>query len=116
MYDTKLTAHLPGLDIEVTRRDSGDGGAEMVTISVRAVPDLAAALNGFLPGMTALLMGPLAPGNSRGGAVLMPVDVWRSWMQATQAVWAPWMALNPFLALWLSDPQRVDEGPRASPP
>ena len=60
MYDTKLTAHLPGLDIEIARRPSPEGAAETVTISLRAVPDLATAVDRLLPGMTALLTGSLA--------------------------------------------------------
>jgi hypothetical protein len=121
MYDTKLTAHLPGLDIEIARRELHGGAGESVTISLRAMPDLATAMDRLLPGMAALLTASLAPGNSSGSAVLMPVEVWRSWMEATQAAWAPWMALNPFLAAWLpdkarADGARVDEGPGSSPP
>lgn len=115
MYDTKLTVHLPGIDVEVSRQPSPDGAADTITISLRAVSDPASAAARLMPGMTALLMGPYAAGNGGASTVFMPMDPWRFWLQATHAAWAPWMAMNPWLAAWIGELPQVDEAPQASP-
>jgi hypothetical protein len=116
MYETTLTGRLPGLDIEVSRRQSPDGSAEIVAISLRAVPDLATAVERLAP--AALLMGPFAPGNRSALPAFMPFAAWMPWLQAAAQAspWAPWLAFNPWLAAWIPELQPVDEGTRASPP
>ena len=118
MYETTLTGRLPGLDIEVSRRQSPDGSAEIVAISLRAVPDLATAAERLAPVVAALLMGPFASGNKGVLPVFMPLAAWTSWLQAVAQAppWAPWLAFNPWLAAWIPELQPVDEGPRATPP
>lgn len=118
MHEITLTGRLPGLDIEVSRRQSADGSAEIVAISLRAVPDLATAAERLAPVVSALLMGSFAPGNGSTLPAFMPLAAWTSWLQAAAQAppWAPWLAFNPWLAAWIPEFQPVDEGPRASPP
>ena len=43
MAQTKLTAHLPTLDVEITRRDLPEQNAQAVTIHITATPSFDAA-------------------------------------------------------------------------
>jgi hypothetical protein len=72
MDETRLTATLPTLTIDVIRRDLGERG-EQVAVQITARPGFDA--------WEKLLAGPALPG---------PM----AWM-------APWLALNPFARLWL---------------
>lgn len=108
MDETKLTADLPTMNVEIVHRATPDGRGEMVTIQLNATPDFRTALP-LVAGMAQL---PLMLAQS---APSSPLDVWASsplalwskgplaaWSQAAQAMMAPWAALaatNPFLAL-----------------
>lgn len=72
--ETRVTAHLPNLDLEMTRRRSPDGGAEVVTLQLRATPSLDAAAPMLLP---LLAMNPFLT----------------AWAQAVEQMWAPWTKL-----------------------
>ncbi|MGE5477148.1 MAG: hypothetical protein ACM3Q1_10865 [Bacteroidales bacterium] len=95
MDETKLTADLPTMNVEIVHRAAADGSGEMVTIQLNATPDFRSALP-LLAGMTQLpflLGGPANPTPYPSPFAL--------WFQATQAMLAPWAALaraNPFLA------------------
>ncbi len=74
MDETRISGDLPNLRIEVVRRASEDGAAEMLSLNLTATPDLRSAL-------------PLA---------------FTAWQGLAQAMLSPWMALaqaNPFLRL-----------------
>lgn len=72
--ETKLTAHLPSVDIEITRRKLPDLGAESIAIHITAVPTFDAAAQWFLQPSLFSLMSPMS--------------VWAMWMRA----WQPWLA------------------------
>lgn len=94
MDETKLTADLPTMNVEIVHRAAPDGRGEMVTIQLNATPDFRAALP-LLAGMAQL---PLMLGASSPAAGASPFALWT---QMAQAMMAPWQALaraNPFLA------------------
>ena len=94
MDETKLTADLPTMNVEIVHRAAPDGRGEMVTIQLNATPDFRAALP-LLAGMAQL---PLMLGASSPAAAASPFALWT---QMAQAMMAPWQALasaNPFLA------------------
>ncbi|MEM5436929.1 hypothetical protein [Paraburkholderia diazotrophica] len=75
--ETKLTAHLPTVDVEITRRKLPDRDAESIAIHITAVPTVEAAAQWFLqPGLFSLT-SPLA----------FPMSMWAMWMRA----WQPWL-------------------------
>lgn len=82
MDETKLTANLPNLDIEIVRRVADDGGAETLTMTLRATPDLDSAARLFLP--QAMLM-PLLAAN----------PFLQAWARMMAQAWSPWAALPP---------------------
>ena len=73
MDETKATARLPGLDIELKRRVDEAEGAEYVSISLRASPSLDA--------FSSALANPFA----------MPLALWQGWMDMAQAFWRPYL-------------------------
>lgn len=93
MDETKLTADLPTMTVEIIHRAAPDGSGETVAIQLHATPDFRAALP-LLSGMAhlpLLLSGPSFPAASP----------WALWTQAAQAMMAPWAMLaraNPLLA------------------
>lgn len=82
MDETKLTANLPSLDIEIIRRDLDDGSGESVTIQMTARPDLHAAAGLMAP---QLLMLPLLGAN----------PFVEAWIRLVEQAWRPWTALLP---------------------
>lgn len=94
MDETKLTADLPNMRMEVVHRMAEDGSGEHMTIQLHATPDFRRALP-LVGSFTQLpwMLGPLA-------------SPWTLWAQAAEALLEPWMALakaNPFLALASDD-------------
>lgn len=80
MDETRMTASLPQLDVEITRRASDDGAAEIVTMTVRAAPDLNAVARMMAPQM---LLLPMMAANPFLAA----------WTQVLRQAWSPWTAL-----------------------
>src|SRR5262249_1042883 len=66
--ETRATARLPNLDIEVVHRRPYDGGAEMLAIPGRAAPAFEA-----------------------GGRVAEAANPWLFWMRVMEAAWSPWL-------------------------
>ena len=88
MDETKLAADLPNVRMEIVHRAAPDGNGEMITLNLHATPDFRAALPLLSQAAQPLL----------GAGFASPLALWT---QATQALWAPWLALakaNPFLA------------------
>ncbi|SIT44969.1 conserved hypothetical protein [Paraburkholderia piptadeniae] len=81
--ETKLTAHLPTVDVEITRRKLPDLGAESIAIHITAVPTVEAAAQWFLQPSLFSLMSPLMSPMS-----MSPMSMWAMWMRA----WQPWLA------------------------
>ncbi len=67
MTETRAVAKLPSLDIEILHREAPEEGAEYLSVSLRATPNLAAAAN---------LLDPFRL--LSGGAAL---DPWRAWLR-----------------------------------
>jgi hypothetical protein len=68
---TMATAHLPGLDIEITRRRSPDGEAEQISITMQAMPSFEAF-----------------------GRYLEATNPFAFWMQAIERAWSPWFEVT----------------------
>ena len=64
----KAIAHLPGLDIEISHRQSPDGLAEQISINLRAVPSFEAFAHAF--------------------EALNPFTFWA---EAARLAWLPWL-------------------------
>lgn len=75
MDETKATARLPGLDIELKRRVDAQEGAEYVSVTLRATPSLDA------------FAGALHP-------MALPMALWQSWFTLTQAFWQPFLPVG----------------------
>lgn len=89
--ETKLTAHLPTVDIEITRRKLPDRNAESVAIHITAVPSVEAAARWFLQPDLFSLASPLSM-----------FSMWSMWMRA----WQPWL---PSVAAPVQAPQEPEK-------
>ncbi|MCR6631778.1 MAG: hypothetical protein NVV74_17995 [Magnetospirillum sp.] len=93
MDETKLTADLPHMTVEIVHRAAEGGNGEQVTIQLNATPDLRAAL----PLLAGMAQVPLMLG-AHPVASFSPLA---AWTQAANTLMAPWLALaraNPLLA------------------
>lgn len=77
MDETKLTAELPNLHIEVVRSDDSDARTETVTMRMTATPS-------FKTMHAALLQACLNP---------LAMSPFFAWTRMMQAAWAPWLSL-----------------------
>lgn len=104
MDETKLTAALPNLDIQILHRALPDDGAEAISITVKATPSFDAVAAQFLPSLMGAALGPLplalpfGPGGLSGsGTAASMAGVWlaplRMWTDMAHRFWAPWLAL-----------------------
>lgn len=114
MDETKLTAALPNLDVQILHRTLPDQRGEAISITLTATPSFDAAAAAFLPGLAAGAFlpggrGPLAlpfsphaffsqPAAGGEGAAAAAAELWlaplRLWVEMTQRAWAPWLALT----------------------
>ncbi len=69
--ETKATARLPNLDIEITHSRSPAGDAERITISLQAAPSFAAF-----------------------GRFLEATNPFLFWMRFAQTAWTPWLGAS----------------------
>jgi hypothetical protein len=83
--ETKASAHLPGLDIDIVHRQSSNGDWEQVSINLRATPSFEAL--GRSPGIA---------------------DPFALWAQAARLMWMPWLLAAQMMTL-------PDGRPRALP-
>ena len=65
---TRVTARLPGLNIEVVHRQSPDGGSEQISINLQAVPSFEAF-----------------------GHFLEQAKPFAFWVAASRLAWLPWL-------------------------
>ncbi|MGC2223130.1 MAG: hypothetical protein WA624_12570 [Methylocella sp.] len=70
--ETKATARLPNLDIEIVHSRSPEGDAERITISLQAAPSFEAF-----------------------GRFLEATNPFLFWMGFAQTAWAPWLGSRP---------------------
>ena len=87
MPETTVTAHLPGLDIEITRKDVPGEQAEALVIGLKATPSFAALGSQMLGGSSLLGMGNMGMGGAWG---LTPLTIWTELMRQA---WSPWINL-----------------------
>ncbi len=92
MDETKATAHLPNLDIEIRHRVMQDEGAEYVTVSLRAAPSFD-AVGHYLETCVPFLLNPMV--------------FWLPAFQAAQAFWAPFLPMPRYLP---APPEHGEEG------
>ncbi len=109
MEETKLTAALPNLDIQILHREDPERGAEVIALQITATPSFDAVRGLFGPALMnpMLMMNPaLNPAaNPLANNPLMafwaaPMQVWVGMMQQA---WAPWLGLLPA-------PDRAEKG------
>jgi hypothetical protein len=90
MDETRLTAHLPNLEVEIVRREDAAANAEILTLNFRAVPSFEA--------FGRHLLGPTTEVPQL--TVISPFDLWiRMWRRA----WAPWLAAGESMRQIASD-------------
>ena len=86
MDETKITANLPNMDVEITRRELPEDNAETITLRMTAVPSFD-AFAGYLakqgefswaPFGAEWMMGPWA-------------ELMQSWARMAQVAWMPWL-------------------------
>lgn len=83
MEDTRITADLPNLRIEVLRRELPEEKAEAMTIHLRAAPSFNAVAKAMLPALSAAsMMNPMAV-----------------WLRAAEIAWQPWLRAMGYPAL-----------------
>ena len=110
MDETTITAKLPNLDIEMTRREFTEENAETITLRLRAVPSFEAFAGAMLQPNTSGF-GPFFAAWTTPAA-----NPFLSWLQMTQAMWAPWLqAAGSFAAPTRALPA-ADEGSVEKPP
>lgn len=81
MAETKITAKLPNLDMEITRRELAEENAETITLRMTAVPSFDAVAG-------LLTQPPALPAIAWMG---LWVDAWQPWAHLAQSVWMPWL-------------------------
>jgi hypothetical protein len=88
---TRATAHLPGLEIEITHRRSPEGDAEQIVINMQAVPSFEAL-----------------------GRYIEAANPFAFWAQAAQLVWRPWIEAARTVSLpWGQFPQLAQDSSSA---
>lgn len=87
MDETTITGTLPNMTVEITHRADPQGGAEIMTINLRATPDFNAAL-------------PLIGGLGQMAPLLAPMQMWSQVMQTWMAPWQELAKVNPLLRLF----------------
>lgn len=97
MEETKLTAALPNLDIQILHRDDPEHGAETIAVQITATPSFE-ALRGMmgpaLLGAANPLLNPAFGVNANPMLALWAAPM-RMWTDAMRQVWAPWLRLTP---------------------
>ena len=76
MEDTKITARLPNLEIEIRKRELPEENAEAMTIHLRAEPSFDVVSATMLPALSAF-------------SAMNPMMIW---MRTVEAAWKPWLA------------------------
>ncbi|KVD13105.1 hypothetical protein WL01_30430 [Burkholderia ubonensis] len=95
MSQTKLTAHLPSVDVEITRHEFPERNAEAMTIHITATPSFDAAAQWLL--QTGLF--PLAP------SFALWADFMQRWQRAWYPAWQPWLSIDSPPARSLEEPE-----------
>jgi hypothetical protein len=86
MSETRLSAMLPQLDVEIVRREDVDPDEQMLIVRLRAKPSFQAVAE-HLAGRGLPLAAALLPS---------PADWWANWLRAA---WLPWQAAAAMMAI-----------------
>ncbi|MBP0633222.1 hypothetical protein [Cupriavidus sp. AcVe19-1a] len=86
MPETRITAHLPTIDIELMHRELPEQNAELITVQIRATPSFEAMERWLAQSATFALGQPFAL---------------QLWTDMLRGAWVPWLAKNPVLALFV---------------
>ncbi|PCE32923.1 hypothetical protein [Burkholderia ubonensis] len=84
MGQTKLTAHLPTVDIEITRHELPERNAEAMTIRITATPSFDAAAQWLLQTGLFPIAQPFA----------LWADLMQFWQRAWYPAWQPWLPID----------------------
>lgn len=93
--ETRVTASLPGLDVEVVFRALPGRGAETLDLSLRATPGFESAAR--------LLATPLLP-------MMLAGAVFQAWAGAARLAWSPWSG-TPWPEIRMPDALPPSTGP-----
>lgn len=95
MEETKLTATLPNLEIQIVHRENPEDGTEIVAVQLKATPSFQALRGTMVPTLLPGLghSGPgLGPGVGMAGLWLAPMQAsLQIWSDLMQQAWAPWL-------------------------
>ncbi len=93
MEETKLTAALPNMDIQILHREDPERGAEIIALQITATPSFDAALGLFGPAlMGQMLQNPAS--NPMMALWAAPMQAWtQAWTGMVRQAWAPWLRL-----------------------
>ena len=86
MDETTITGALPNMSVEIRHHSDPEGGAEIMTINLRATPDFQSAL-------------PLIGGLGQMSPLFAPMAWWGQAMEAWTAPWRQLAEANPLLRL-----------------
>lgn len=99
MEETKLTAALPNLDIQILHREDAERGTEVVALQITATPSFDAVRGLFGPAlMNPMLLNPAFNPALNPMAALWagPMQAWTGMVQQmVRQAWAPWLRLPP---------------------
>jgi hypothetical protein len=84
MDETKLTAALPNLDVQILHREYPEERAEVISITFKATPDFDSVARSFAP-----LLGSGGFANPMLALWAAPVQAWTAMVQQA---WAPWLS------------------------
>ncbi|WP_448204827.1 hypothetical protein [Azospirillum sp. sgz302134] len=90
MEETKLTAALPNLDIQILHREDPERGAEVIALQITATPSFD-ALRGMLNPM---LLNPML-GQSMNPFAAVWAAPMQAWAGMVRQAWAPWLRMLP---------------------
>lgn len=98
MEETRLTAALPNMDIQILHREDPERGAEVIALQITATPSFDAALSRLGPAMMsqALLNPAINPMTVNPMLALWaaPMHSWaQAWTGMVRQAWAPWLRL-----------------------
>ncbi|MCW2243401.1 hypothetical protein [Azospirillum canadense] len=98
MEETKLTAALPNMDIQILHREDPERGAEIIALQITATPSFDAALGLFGPALLGQMMrnpgvNPMMA-NPMMALWAAPMQAWtQAWTGMVRQAWAPWLRL-----------------------
>lgn len=95
MGQTKLTAHLPTVDVEISLHELPEQNAEAMTIHITATPSFEAAAQWLLQTGSFPIAAPLS----------LWADFMQVWQRAWYPVWQPWLPIDSPLIRSLKGPE-----------